>query len=123
MTRESLSILGEKVEAEENPKELLKEIFRFINFEPANIDIYFLFVEKKRALTVREICNSLKYSERTVRKYLKELLALGYIKRVSTVRERPCYAYVAVKTKKVWQKLVNQVRQIRKKASKRIAKI
>jgi predicted transcriptional regulator len=94
--KSTLSMLGEKAGKEENPAKLLREIFEFINFKKAKINLYFLLLESKKPLTIKEIVNSLHYSERTVRKYLKELLNVGYIKRVSTERERPCYAYSAI---------------------------
>ena len=120
MSKDSLSELGEKIGEVDNPKVMLEEIFKFMNFEPANRALYFLLLEKQEPQTVRQICRSLTYSERTVREYLKDLLKMGFITRKTTINERPCYAYTAVKPSEVWRILVEKVRAIRKMAGARL---
>ncbi len=123
MAKGTLSILVEKLRKEEgDPEELLKDILRFLHLKSANIDIYFLLVDSRRGMTINDISSSLNYSERTIRKYVKELHDLGYIKRSLAERKRPCYEYSAISPLKVWQKLVEEVRQIRIIAEKSISK-
>ncbi|MFH1424899.1 MAG: hypothetical protein ABIG20_04495 [archaeon] len=122
MTKETLSVLSEKVREEEDPEVLLSEIFKFINLEPAMIAIYFKLLHSEKAMTVTDLKGALTYSERTIRKYLKDMLDTGYIKRTTIEEERPCYAYFAVSPKKVWQKLVSEVRKVRKRATKAFGK-
>jgi len=120
MSKDSLSELSEKIGEIKNPTAMLEEIFKFMNFEPANRALYFLLLDKQEPQTVRQICRSLDYSERTIREYLKELLEMGYITRKTTINERPCYAYNAVEPKDVWRMLVEKVRAIRKMADARL---
>ena len=78
MVRGTLSILEAKLRKEADPEELLKDILRFLHLKPANIDIYFLLVDNRSGMTISDISSSLHYSERTIRKYVKELQDLGY---------------------------------------------
>lgn len=118
MVKETLSLLSKKVGAEEDPEVLLREIFTFIKFEPANIEIYFKLLHTEDSLKVSDLKKSLTYSERTIRNYLASLLEMGYIKQSCVERHRPCYAYSAVSSVVVWRKMVSIVRKIRKKAQK-----
>ena len=123
VVKDSLTLLDEKIEEEkERPAELLRAIFHFIKFSPAEIDIYFLLVNNSEPMTVKNISRSVNYSERTVRKYLQLLLNKGYIKRKPVERVQPCFAYFALSPKVVWKKLVNEIRSIRIRATKSISK-
>jgi predicted DNA-binding transcriptional regulator len=124
MASDSLKMLEKAIEEEkDNPAELLRAIFRFMHFKPAKIDIYFLLLDNKKSMTITEMKGSLNYSERTIRKYIKDLLASGYIKKETVERTRPCFAYKAVSPKVVWRKLVEEIRVIRKQAYKSISKM
>ena len=115
--RDRLEELHEELSANVDPEKMLRLIFNFINFKPANIDIYFLLNNNEKPLTVKDLCNKLSYSERTIRTYLGILTDRNYVKKIPTIRDRPCFAYKALSPKQVWEQMVEEMRMIKRKAS------
>jgi predicted transcriptional regulator len=106
------------LQSSDDPEKMLHLLFNLINFKQANTDIYFLLNKSEKPLTVRDIYTKLPYSERTIRTYLGVLSDKEYIKKIPTLRERPCFAYKSIPPKEVWGLMVEQLRRIKHEAGK-----
>ena len=116
-----LTELEREMSSQVNPEKMLRLLFNLINFKQANIDIYFLLHKNERSMTVNEICKELPYSERTIRTYLGSLSNKEYIKKMPTIRDRPCFAYKSIEPKEVWGLMLEEMRSIKKQAMKSFA--
>jgi len=116
--KDKLTELEEEMRSEVDPEKMLRLLFNLINFKHANTDIYFLLNKSEKSMTVKDICDNLSYSERTIRTYLGILTDKKYVKKVPTIRERPCFAYKAILPKEVWELMLEEMRSIKKQAMK-----
>lgn len=116
--KDKLTELEEELRSEVDPEKMLRLLFNLINFKQANTDIYFLLNKSEKSMTVRDICDNLQYSERTIRTYLGILTGKKYVKKVPTIRERPCFAYKAIMPKEVWGLMLEEMRSIKRQAMK-----
>ena len=110
--------LEKELKSEIDPEKMLRLIFEFINFKRANTDIYFMLNNSKRPMTVNDLCKELPYSERTLRTYLGMLTDKQYVKKVPCIRDRPCFAYKTIPPSEVWGLMVEEMRRIKREASK-----
>jgi predicted transcriptional regulator len=118
---DKLSELESELGSQVDPEKMLNLLFNLINFKQANIDIYFLLNKNEKPMTVNEICKELSYSERTIRTYLGTLSNKKYIKKLPTIRDRPCFAYTAIQPKEVWGLMLEEMRNIKNQAIKSFA--
>ena len=116
--KDKLTELEEELRSEVDPEKMLRLLFNLINFKQANTDIYFLLNKSEKSMTVRDICDNLQYSERTIRTYLGILTGKKYVKKVPKIRERPCFAYKAIMPKEVWGLMLEEMRSIKRQAMK-----
>ncbi len=111
-----LGQLEEEMRGEVDPEKMLRLLFKLINFKKANTDIYFLLHGNEKPMTVNDICKELTYSERTIRTYLGVLADKKYVQKVPTIRDRPCFAYNAIKPAEVWGLMLEEMRSIKREA-------
>jgi len=116
--RDKFSELEEEMHGDVDPEKMLRLLFNLINFKQANVDIYFLLHRSDKPLTVNDICKELSYSERTIRTYLGVLADKKYIKKLPTIRERPCFAYKSITPREVWELMLEEMRNIKRQAMK-----
>jgi predicted DNA-binding transcriptional regulator len=92
------------------PSDLLGMILTFLDFKPAEIRIYNLLL--KNPLTIKQIEEKLRISERTIRKYIDRLDKNGLITKKVEQGKRLKYVYVAVPPREVWSRLENRIQQM-----------
>lgn len=115
---DNLYELKKEMQSDVDPEKMLRLLFNLINFKRANVDIYFLLHKSSRPLTVGDLCDKLPYSERTIRTYLGALADRQYIKKVPTIRDRPCFAYKSITPREVWELMLEEMRKIKREAMK-----
>ena len=93
-----------------NQKELLNAILAFLNFKPVEIKIYNLL--QNSSLTIKQIQDMLNLSERTIRKYIRELDQKGLLIKNVERGKRLKYVYTAVPIQEAWKKVKGKIHEI-----------
>lgn len=93
-----------------NQKELLNAILAFLSFKPVEIKIYNLLLNS--SLTIKQIQSLLNLSERTIRKYIRELDQKGLLIKDVERGKRLKYVYTAVPIQEAWNKVKRKIYEI-----------
>ncbi|MEM0449164.1 MAG: helix-turn-helix domain-containing protein [Methanomassiliicoccales archaeon] len=101
-------------------EEALQVLMRFFNFKKAEISLYGLLL--KSPLTIKEIQERMKVSERSIRKYLKKLEEEGFIVKRVVQGKRLKYVYQSVHLEEAWNKLDHRIRKTLSDFAEAIAK-
>ncbi len=92
----------------ENPAEALDIFLKFINFK--EMKIYKLLL--KKSLTINQIKEHIKVSERTIRKHIKNLYEKCFIKRRVEKGKRLRYRYKAISLIDTWKIIEEKIRKM-----------